>query len=250
MFDFNKWWLAPPAIVAALFGAKKIFLPTAKPGSTTPGQPAPTTPLKPITTKGATVLTDHLSDDFLIGLLALASYFNSHGSTISAIDLLAVFQVESGVLTRSTPEHPTGSHVVNSIGCAGLNQICATIKGQPLSGLRAVGFTGTVAQYVALKPEDQLRFVRGFFDTKNVYPKIHNQADLYLVNIAPAFIGAGPTTAVYRSPDPRYTGNAGMDIGKKGFITVADVSAFVARASHATGWDEAVSRINALRPIA
>jgi hypothetical protein len=247
--EFNKWWLVPPAILASIFGIKRVFTPP-KPGATTPGTPAPggTGVIPPVPFTG-TKLTAHLSDAFFVGLLDLATYFNSKGSHTTASDFLAIFNAESSVLTPSLPGKPTGSHVANSIGCAGLNQICATLAKDPLSGLKAVGFTGTTAQYTALAPEDQLKYVRAFFDTKSVYAKIHNVADLYLVNFAPAFIGASASQVMFRAGDPRYDKNAGIDTAHKGFITVGDMGPFVARTAQGPAWNEALGRISKLQGV-
>lgn len=206
-------------------------------GPPAPPGPLPGGPLPQETTK----LTSYLSNLFFRRVIELEAYFRSRGASITAEELLAVFFVESGGVRAD---------IANSIKCLGLNQICPTInpKDDPerVSGLRAVGFQGSVADYLALAPEDQLLYVRRYFDTKNVYKAIQDYGSLYLVNFSPAFLAPpsggspwfGRYPIMYQDParggdkplDKAYTLNAGVDTGNKGYIELADMAKFVKRA--------------------
>jgi hypothetical protein len=221
-------------IVLLSSGDTKLKSPQA--GPPTPAGPLPGGPLPKETTK----LTSYLSNLFFRRVDELAAYFRSRGSNITGEDLLAVFFVESNGVRAD---------ISNSIKCLGLNQICPTLKPdkdpERVSGLRAVGFQGSISDYLALAPEDQLLYVRRFFDTKNAYRAIQDYGSLYLVNFSPAFLSPpnegtpwfGRYPVMYRDPkrggdkplDGAYTLNAGVDTGNKGYIELADMAKFVKR---------------------
>jgi len=220
--------------------------PPAAPGkATSPG--GVTLPSGPLPA-GTTAATSYLSDAFFREISNLAIYFRSRGASITGEDLLAVFLAESGV----------GPHVKNSIGCAGLNQIC---------NLKGVGWTGTLAEYLALPGEQQLAFVRRYFDNVNRYPAIRDFGSLYLANFSPAFfdpptagIWQGRFPIMYQDPkrggtgslDRNYTANAGVDFGNKGFIEIADMAKFVRAATvrSPAKWNELRMRLQRVTGIA
>jgi hypothetical protein len=142
----------------------------------------------------------------------LAAYMRSRGANIQGEDLLAVFLAESDVKP----------FIANSIGCAGLNQICK---------LAGVGWTGTREQYLALPGEQQLAYVKRYFDNVNRYPAMRDYGSLYLANFSPAFLGKPDNFVMYPASHKSYPLNRGVDFGGKGYIEVADMAKFVRRAT-------------------
>lgn len=206
MIEFLKKW-GPYAAVAAAgaYGVSKIM---STPNAST--IPAPVSP--PFT--GITKLTSYLHDAFFTAVASLESYFQSKGSKITGDDLLMMFLAESDC-------NPS---IANSIGCAGLNQIC---------NLRAVGWALGVQAYIKLPADEQLVYVKKYFDNVNRYPAMVDVGSLYLANFSPAFLGKPDNFVMYRDGvDKAYAANRGVDFGKKGFIEVADMAKFM-RASAA-----------------
>lgn len=211
--------------------------------SSGPAGPLPGGPL-PV---GATKLTAHLSDDFFVGVRDLASYMRSRGANVTGEDILAVLVPESGV-------NPA---IANSIGCLGLNQICPTkapaLDPERVSGLRAVGFTGSRAEYLAIPAEVQLQYVKNFFDNVNRYPMLRDYGSLYLANFSPGFLGRPDGFVMYRKgKDSAYAANAGVDTGSKGYIEVADMAKFVKRTllARKSFWDELRLRLARVSQVA
>ncbi len=190
-----------------------------------------------------TAHTSYLSNDFFREVDKLAAYMRSRGASITGEDLLAVFLTESGV----------GPSVPNSIKCVGLNQICPTLAPakdpERVSGLRSLGFQGSVADYLALPAEGQLPFVKAYFDKVNRYPALRDYGSLYLANFSPAFLGRPDNFVMYPASHPSYPLNAGVDFGKKGYIEVADMAKFVRNTTMARApkWNELRMRLNAVR---
>lgn len=190
---------------------------------------------------GTTSLTSYLGNDFFTGVRDLGAYFRSRGSSIKDEDLIAVFMAESGV-HASVPNRQNGV-------CLGLNQICpkfaASHDPERVSGLRAVGFQGSLADYSRLSEAQQLKFVRGYFDNVNQYPAIRNYGSLYLANFNPGHMGKPDNFVLYRRGDSAYGPNASVDFGNKGFIEVADMARFVERSVNANRakWNELRMRL-------
>jgi hypothetical protein len=212
--------------------------------------PLPGGPLPPT----ATSLTSRLSNTFFQRVNELAEYMRSRGARITGEDILAVLVPESGV-------NPS---IANSIGCLGLNQLCPTLapKLDPerVSGLRKVGFQGSRAEYLALPAEEQIRYVKAFFDNVNAYPALRDYGSLYLANFSPAFLGKPNNFVMYRDPkrggtgplDHAYTTNAGVDTGNKGYIEVADMAKFVKNTllRRKAFWDELRMRLRQASAVA
>jgi len=224
-----------------------------------PGGVSPKLPGGPLP-PGVTILTSYLSDAFFRRLAELGSYFRSRGARVTDEELLAVLYVESGGVDPAS---------INKIsGCVGLNQICSTLKSDPLSGLKAVGFNGTKDEYRALPGERQLDFVQAFFDKQgNVYPRIRSLSNLYLVNFSPAFLGQADDFVMYRpegitheflrtKSNPNgffgpeyYNDNAGVDSNpRKGYIEVADMGKFIVRHVGGAKWNELRARLQRAQP--
>jgi hypothetical protein len=219
-----------------------------------PGSPpSPGLPTGPLPA-GTTALTSYLSDDFFRGVIKLTDYANSKGATLRPEDFLAVFLAESNVNWDPKNKRP-GS--VNFIGCAGLNQICDLFGvGFP----QERGFVGDakawakadkrpyIEQYAALPTEEQLAYVKRYFDNWNKYPKLVNYGALYLCNFMPGFLdhASEPNFVMCRrAPEDDgtlafakaqkgsaayYPLNRGVDREGKGYIEVADMTRFVERA--------------------
>ncbi len=178
----------------------------------------------PFPINGPVKWTTHLSDAFFRGIHALAADFQARGAKVTGEDFLGVLNAESTV---------TASAKNAKSGCAGMNQICPTLKADPLSGLKGVGFTGSREEYLALTPEAQLPFVRRWFTNaaQGKFAALTNMGRLYCLNIAPAHVTKPDDFPLYvRGRDgDAYTFNAPLDQGNKGFISVADTDAFVHR---------------------
>lgn len=194
--------------------------------------------------------TAHLSDEFFRIVDRLAADFRSKGARVVGEDFLGVLNAESGV----------SSQAKNRLsGCAGMNQICPTLKADVLSGLKGVGFTGSREEYLALSAEQQMPFVARWFTNaaSGKYQALTNMGRLYLLNIAPAHATKPDDFPIYvkgRDGDA-YTMNAGLDQEPKGFISVHDCDKFVHR-SLANGpkgskpfeyWSELQMRLNRVR---
>lgn len=174
-----------------------------------------------------TRLTSHLSDNFFRGVLALAADYRARGAGITGEDVLGVLNAESGI-------SPSAKNRLSS--CAGMNQICGSLS--------AVGFTGSLSQYLALTAEQQFPFVRRFFDNviRGRYALLTNMGRMYLLNFNPGNLGQPDTFHLYdkSASDPNcrtaYCQNAAsLDPEGKGFIAVSDMDKFVRRSLAANG---------------
>lgn len=199
-----------------------------KPGPN-PGMPPDPGAFAP--TLGTVNLTRHLSDGFFRGVVQMATDYRAKGASIVPSDILAVLNAESGI-------SPAAKNRLSS--CAGMNQICPLPGRDSLSGLRSVGFTGTLEQYLTLSAEAQLPFVRRFFDNVigNRYAMLTNMGKLYLLNFNPGNLGRPDDFHLY----DRATGGdayrfnaASLDPEGKGFIAVADMDKFVRRSLAGNG---------------
>ncbi len=180
---------------------------------------------------GPVNLTRHLSDGFFRGILTMAADYRSKGAKVIGDDFLAVLNAESGVFPGAKNR---------SSSCAGMNQICPTLARDPLSGLRSVGFHGSLEEYLALSAEAQLPFVRRFFDNviNGRYALLTNMGKLYLLNFNPGNLARPDDFHLY----DRATGGdayrfnaAALDPEGKGFIAVSDMDKFVKRSTAANG---------------
>jgi len=233
-------------------------------GSSLPAGPLPA---------GTTGLTSYLPEAFFVGISAMGDHFRSRGATITDEDLLAILMAESGI-RADVPNR------VNKV-CLGLNQICPKLAarrpdGTPLdlervSGLRAVGFQGSLTDYSALSETAQLPFVQKYFDNVNNYRAMRNVGSLYLANFSPAFLGKPEEFVMYRpegithdflkSPsNPTgffgsnfYNDNATVDKPRKGFIQVSDMAKFPIRSvsgDNAAKWNELRMRLQRVAGVA
>lgn len=203
-------------------------------------------PLSVSPSAGPVKLTAHLSDGFFRQVLQLASDYDAKGAGISAEDVLAVLNAESGI-------SPTAMNAGSK--CAGMNQIC---------NLSGVGWTGSREDYLALSAEQQFPWVRKFWDSVigSRYGLLTDMGKMYLLNFNPGNLGKPEDFVLYDKAtggDSYRLNQASLDPGKKGTITVADMTIYVKRAINNNGplatkttpalayWAELRMRLNALR---
>lgn len=174
------------------------------------GELSPVTPV--------TSLTNYLSDDFFRGVAQMARDFQARGATATAEDFLAVWLSESGVNPAQI------SHVATNY--RGLNQMGEDER-------RNVGFPGTADDWIALSADQQLPFVRRYYETdvRGNYASLVDLGSLYLINFLPAFMAhAGdPSFVLAKAGSKIYESNRGIDVDKKGWIEVGDLPRFAAR---------------------
>ena len=184
------------------------------------GKPAfPLTNILPIP---FTAKTGYIPDSFFDVLAAAVARWRAKGAAITGLDMLGVFNAESGYTAYNLTH-------TNAAGYGGLN-------GMGPDALKGVGFTGTMADYLALPITDQLGLAIKFYDV-NVgamaggdYAVLSDTGRAYLLNIFPAFIRKPADYVIAsRSNDPHgwYKWNAQVDVDGKGYIEVADMARFV-----------------------
>ncbi len=201
----NYWWALLLGGGGAYGVAKAVKWPSIPPTPT----PVPPSTVPPVPFKGTTSLTSYLPDAFFTALAAFVARAQAKGAHVSGADMLMMFLAES----------ECDSRIANSIGCAGLNQIC---------NLPGVGFTQGVTAYVALPADQQLKYVERYFDNVNRYTAMRDVGSLYLTNFSPAFLGRPDNFVMYRKDvDKAYANNRGVDFGNKGYIEVADMAKFM-----------------------
>jgi hypothetical protein len=189
-----------------------------------------------------------LSDAFIVGVAQMARDFRALGAKVSGEDFLAVWMSESGC-----NPHCQGQ------GCKGPTAPFADFGGLNMMNTQSregVGFPGTVADWVALEAEEQLPFVRKFYERDVAafcggnFGCLRDLGSLYLMNFTPAFMAhAGDPSFVIAGKDgPNaviFRDNAG--ISRDGAtITVGDMAPFAMRGAHGARWAELQARIRAV----
>lgn len=203
---------------------------------TTPGLP----PAPPASAQ-VTVLTKHLSDSFLRAVIHMGDDFRAKGSNLSGEDFMAVFLAEASTFPWAK----------NNLGYAGLNAMGANER-------KAVGFTGTIDDWIKLSADEQLPYVRRFFEgntrdfAKGDYRALTGYGKLYLMNFTPAYLLKPDDYVISRRGQPIYENNKGVDAGSKGYIEVADMGRFVERrlSQEPARWNEIRARMAALQSVA
>ena len=185
-----------------------------------------------------TSLTSDLSPAFFREVRAMAERMRAKGATIDGDDLLAVWNAESGIKAS----------VPNAAGAAyyGLNQMGKT-------QLRAAGFNGTPAEYMALDAAEQLPFVERYYAnaTGGRLDMLKDSAHLYVANFLPAYLPrvvADPSFVLAaRDDDPHgfYRWNASLDTDGDGTIVLADMKRAIGNAQRTDRWLEARRRYHA-----
>jgi hypothetical protein len=172
--------------------------------------------------------------DFPASADALWQIYNQTG--IKPEFIIAVLNAESGL-------DPT---IVNSIGCAGLNQLCS-------GWLQQLGFTAQ--SYAALPASQQL--LQGvlpyMLNAVKSYGPIRSGTRLYQANYLPATMSAASAAAagvgyaknlddvMTSSPSSYYTQNKGFDTSNKGYITLRDLANAVARSARTSAVQQAIT---------
>lgn len=170
--------------------------------------------------KKATMESAYIPDSFINGIVDMAEAWKAKGANVEALDFLKTFNAESGI--KTTPR--------NKYGYGGLN-------GMGKEALKAVGFTGTLDEYLTLSLDQQLAYARKFLEgqvrsfTGGDYSKITDGGRLYLSNIFPAYLTRPLDFVITRRGDKNgfYEANQGIDGDAKGYINVADMAKFTTR---------------------
>lgn len=189
-------------------------------------------------TKGPVKLTSHLSDAFFQSVDQMAEDFRARGANLTGEDFLGVFLSESGVKPSSR----------NVQGYGGLN-------GMGASERRNLGFTGTLDDWTSLTADQQLPYVRRFFE-RNVrsfgggsYSVLTDAGRLYLMNFTPAYLKKPDDFVIFRKGVPGYDQNTVIDTQKKGYIEVADMNRFLQQSLSRSSalWNELRMRLERTR---
>lgn len=230
-------------------GLGKLFSAKHASGSTPSRQPSPFS--KP---GGNMTLipVSELSDAFFQGVLDMTNAHQQKGAGVTGYDYLAVWFSESGVSPSSR----------NAQGFGGLN-------GMGPRERTAVGFTGDLDAWCALSAEEQLPYVRRYIENDigwaahGDYSQFQQARDLYLLNFAPAAFDPS-WRKKYRDDMPlnddfiiyslakdgkNYSANKQMDTDNKGYITLADLGAFLQRNVHGQRWESIRARYDAVQAV-
>jgi hypothetical protein len=126
--------------------------------------------------------------------------------------------------------------VINSIGCAGVNQACGGLLGR-------IGMTAE--EYASLPASEQIK--RGvtpyMLDLVHSYGPLRSGTRVYQGNYLPGTLNSARhlTDVIASSPSPYYTANTGFDTAKKGYITVQDLANAIKRAVAQPAVQEAIN---------
>lgn len=192
------------------------------------------------------VLTKHISRGFFLRLRDVAA---KHA--LDPANLLLMLANESGLKPWAVGSNIAADGTKTPYAY-GLNQLNAP-------NLKALGWTGTPADFVKLSAEEQVPFVDGYykwFDGKHVGDSL---ARMYQANFVPATLDDGPSTpdrVLVRKDGTRWNGaetafyrsNAGLDHGKKGYITVGDLDIAARGVAGVAVVKEALARLAADDP--
>lgn len=180
--------------------------------------------------------TAHLSTAFFHGVIDMANRFRAQGATATPQDFLAVWLAESGI----RPDLPNGA----GAPFYGLNQL-----GLPMHA-KAVGWSGTPAEYLALSAANQLPYVERYYRNVGRPSSYRDAGSLYLANFLPAFLDHahdGDFILASRDDDRHgwYRDNASLDVDGDGAIRVNDLTPAIERAKRARSgyWAEVVARL-------
>lgn len=181
--------------------------------------------------------TSDLSGQFMVDVSAMAARLRTIGANVSGEDLLAVWNGESGISPKA--RNPAGA------GAYGLNQL----YGAPM--LAAVGWAGTVDDYLSLSAEAQLPCVERYYlkygPKGSGWRRIDGARGLYAINGWPTAVAMGADTR----DDNAILGTKGkrdyypeFDTAGAGVNTPSQIDAWIARAQKNGGarWIEARAR--------
>jgi Transglycosylase SLT domain. len=83
----------------------------------------------------------------------------------------------------------------------------------------------TTAELAALTPEDQLDYVRKYFEPWR--HRLSTLSDLYMAVLWPRAIGQPDNYRLFKDGSVQYAQNRGLDVDGKGYVTKADASRLV-----------------------
>jgi hypothetical protein len=167
-------------------------------------------------------------------------------------DVLAMMEIESGLNPH------VSSKMSEKVGTAGLTQLIPSVR-------RQVGFTGTRDEFMALSGEDQLPYIKRYFEKmvqQNGGP-FKSAAQMYVANLWPIALSyprvrANDPNAIVISSHPApggkvpidfeikaYYGNKGLDVDNDGNITLGDLSKVIQRAKGYRSYKDAVVQLRA-----
>lgn len=172
---------------------------------------------------GGSSMTQDLSPGFFRGVRAMAERMRAKGAGIDGDDLLAVWNAESGI----------HAGVANGAGAPyyGINQMGT-------QQMRAAGFSGTPAEYMALGAEAQLPYVERYYTnaTGGRLDLLQDAGHLYVANFLPALLPNVVRDSSFvladRDDDPHgwYRWNTSLDTDKDGRIDLADMKRAIGNA--------------------
>jgi hypothetical protein len=123
--------------------------------------------------------------------------------------LMIVMRFESGTTFK------TGSHGNGAVGLIGFRASTAASLGT------------TQAALSAMTRLAQLTYVDKYLAFWNAGSKVSTLTDLYMIVYSPANAGKPESTVLSRSGSQAYELNKGLDIDKKGYITIGDVGTMI-----------------------
>lgn len=134
--------------------------------------------------------------------------------------------------------------IMNPGGCVGINQFCPSAYSRyvnvPVDEYR----TWTASRQLA---GPVLNYWR---DAAAAYGPIRSATKLMISQLGHALLKRAPTldSVVFASPNREYVANSGLDLSKKGYITVQDLANSLAPRARSQAVREALGRAYAMRP--
>jgi hypothetical protein len=187
-----------------------------------------------------------LSQSFFQGVVQMANDFRGKGAKITGLDFLAVWMGESGVNPHLKGHHPYDAET-GPLSFGGLNMMGSAER-------KNVGFPGaTLSEWVALSEDEQLPFVRRFYELNVAsfcggnYACLSSGTALELMNFLPAYMqhASDPTFVLAKSGSKVYDANPGFDVDKKGAIVVADLTRWTQRNAQGARWNNLAAQMRA-----
>jgi hypothetical protein len=131
------------------------------------------------------------------------------------------------------------SSVINSIGCAGVNQACSAL-------LSSLGVTAQ--QYATWPASEQIQKAVTPYMLANA--PLNSGTRVYQANFLPATLKTQKalSSILAASPGAVYEANAGFDTGHTGVIRIQDLANAIARAAAQPAVQQAITAAYALRP--
>ena len=190
----------------------------------------------------------HVSDDFLLDLIAMVNRYREQGATAAPSDFAKVWVYESGINSHQQTRaiNPTTGKPYDN---AGINQMGEQER-------QATGFRAGLEQWLALDNREQLPFVDGFYKgairdfAHGDFSAYRDAGSVYVATFAPAHIAHSgepdfPLYDAIRNPR-QYQANRNLDHGNKGRITVDDMRIALGQAGQSALFREVEERLRDL----